>query len=63
MDVLRPPLINIKGRIYRKNTIKEDNYEDEEEEFSYTGPPGVLKQCLSSICKSQAMMDNRRHEL
>lgn len=39
MDVLRPPLININGRIYRRNIIKEEHYE-EEEEFSYMGPPG-----------------------
>ncbi|XP_019903172.2 activating signal cointegrator 1 complex subunit 1 isoform X2 [Esox lucius] len=40
MDVLRPALININGRIYRRNTIKEDQYEPEEEEdFSYMGPP------------------------
>ncbi|XP_004561289.1 activating signal cointegrator 1 complex subunit 1 [Maylandia zebra] len=38
MDVLRPPLININGRIYRRNIIKEEHYE-EEEEFSYMGPP------------------------
>ncbi|XP_067100680.1 activating signal cointegrator 1 complex subunit 1 [Osmerus mordax] len=36
MDILRPALININGRIYRRNVIKEDQYEDEEEEeFSY----------------------------
>nr|XP_046232961.1 activating signal cointegrator 1 complex subunit 1 [Scatophagus argus] len=38
MEVLRPSLINIKGRIYRRNIIKEEQYE-EEENFSYTGPP------------------------
>lgn len=37
MDVLRPPLININGRIYRRNFIKEQHYE-EEEDFSYMGP-------------------------
>lgn len=36
MDILRPALININGRIYRRNVIKEDQYDDEEEEeFSY----------------------------
>lgn len=39
MDVLRPPLININGRIYRRNIIKEEHYE-EEEEFSLMGPSG-----------------------
>ncbi|XP_071319081.1 activating signal cointegrator 1 complex subunit 1 [Trachinotus anak] len=38
MEVLRPTLININGRIYRKNIIKEEHYE-EEEDFSYVGPP------------------------
>ncbi|XP_041671455.1 activating signal cointegrator 1 complex subunit 1 [Cheilinus undulatus] len=38
MDVLRPPLINIDGRIYRRNITKEEHYE-EEEDFSYSGPP------------------------
>ncbi|XP_031171511.1 activating signal cointegrator 1 complex subunit 1 [Sander lucioperca] len=41
MDVLRPALININGRIYRRNIIKEENYEEEEEEedVSCIGPP------------------------
>ncbi|KAM8730702.1 activating signal cointegrator 1 complex subunit 1 [Acanthopagrus schlegelii] len=38
MEVLRPALININGRIYRRNVIKEENYE-EEEDYSYMGPP------------------------
>ncbi|XP_034563374.1 activating signal cointegrator 1 complex subunit 1 [Notolabrus celidotus] len=38
MDILRPPLINIGGRIYRRNITKEEHYE-EEEDFSYMGPP------------------------
>ncbi|KAM7370690.1 hypothetical protein PAMP_010217 [Pampus punctatissimus] len=39
MDVLRPHLININGRIYRRNIIKEQHYEEEEEEdFSYMNP-------------------------
>ncbi|XP_007558346.1 activating signal cointegrator 1 complex subunit 1 isoform X1 [Poecilia formosa] len=37
MDVLRPPLINVNGRIYRRNIVKEEHYE-EEEDFSYMGP-------------------------
>ncbi|XP_032357342.1 activating signal cointegrator 1 complex subunit 1 [Etheostoma spectabile] len=41
MDVLRPALININGRMYRRNIIKEEHYEEEEEEedASYIGPP------------------------
>ncbi|KAM6899020.1 activating signal cointegrator 1 complex subunit 1 isoform 1-T2 [Lycodopsis pacificus] len=38
MDVLRPALININGRMYRRNIIQEEHYE-EEEGVSYTGPP------------------------
>ncbi|XP_010741501.3 activating signal cointegrator 1 complex subunit 1 [Larimichthys crocea] len=38
MEVLRPPLINIHGRMYRRNITKEEHYE-EEEDFSYMGPP------------------------
>lgn len=38
MEVLRPSLININGRIYRRNLIKEEQYE-EEDDFSYMGPP------------------------
>ncbi|XP_030630395.1 activating signal cointegrator 1 complex subunit 1 [Chanos chanos] len=39
MEILRPTLININGRIYRKNAIKEEYYEEEEEDdFSYSGP-------------------------
>lgn len=53
MDVLRPALINIDGRVYRRNMIKEEQYE-EEEEYSYSGPPGKLQQlltsCLVRIC-------------
>jgi hypothetical protein len=40
MDILRPSLINISGRVYRRNTIKEDQYEEGEEDDSYMGPPG-----------------------
>lgn len=39
MDVLRPPLININGRIYRKNIVKEEHYE-EEDDYSCVGPLG-----------------------
>lgn len=48
MDVLRPPLININGIIYRRNIIKEENYE-EEEDFSYMGSPGRLSQYLQLV--------------
>uniref|UniRef100_A0A8C6T7S5 Activating signal cointegrator 1 complex subunit 1 n=1 Tax=Neogobius melanostomus TaxID=47308 RepID=A0A8C6T7S5_9GOBI len=38
MEVLRPQLVIVNGRQYRRNVIKEDQYE-EEEDFSYMGPP------------------------
>ncbi|XP_062859741.1 activating signal cointegrator 1 complex subunit 1 [Trichomycterus rosablanca] len=51
MDVLRPVLININGRIYRKNTVKEEHYEDEEEEtFSY--PTQATDECMDEPCDS-----------
>ncbi|KAL2078576.1 hypothetical protein ACEWY4_026261 [Coilia grayii] len=34
MEVLRPVLVNINGRIYRKNAVKEESYE-EEDDYSY----------------------------
>lgn len=37
MEVLRPALININGRIYRKNPVQEESYEEEEEDDSYSG--------------------------
>ncbi|XP_054455025.1 activating signal cointegrator 1 complex subunit 1 [Anoplopoma fimbria] len=41
MDVLRPAIVNINGRMYRRNMIKEEQYDEEEEEedVSYMGPP------------------------
>ncbi|MGH0150912.1 UNVERIFIED_CONTAM: hypothetical protein FKN15_050390 [Acipenser sinensis] len=36
MDVLRPSLININGRIYRKNITREQTYQNEED-FDYSG--------------------------
>ncbi|XP_034049573.1 activating signal cointegrator 1 complex subunit 1 [Thalassophryne amazonica] len=38
MEVLRPFLININGRIYRRNIIKEEHYEEEQEDLSYMRP-------------------------
>lgn len=46
MEVLRPALINIKGRLYRRNNTKEDQYE-EEEEFSYMDTAGKLNESSS----------------
>ncbi|XP_054687232.1 activating signal cointegrator 1 complex subunit 1 isoform X2 [Grus americana] len=38
MDVLRPTLIKIGGRVYRKNLIQEQAYQQEEEEDFCAGP-------------------------
>lgn len=42
MDVLRPTLVRIGGRVYRKNVIHEQVQQQEEEDF-YTGvvPHGI----------------------
>ncbi|XP_036402867.1 activating signal cointegrator 1 complex subunit 1 [Megalops cyprinoides] len=52
MDVLRPTLININGRIYRRNVVKEQLYQEEEEDedFSYSG--SVTAQCTDEPCDS-----------
>ncbi|XP_073684069.1 activating signal cointegrator 1 complex subunit 1 [Garra rufa] len=47
MEVLRPALININGRIYRKNQVQEESYE-EEDEFPYSEP--VAEECLEEPC-------------
>lgn len=51
MEVLRPALININGRIYRRNVVKEEQYE-EEEDFSYMGPPESEDLAEDEICDS-----------
>lgn len=56
MDVLRPALININGRLYRRNIIKEEHYEEEEEEedLSYMGPPGNFSPvCVFVLSRSR----------
>lgn len=52
MEVLRPALININGRIYRRNVVKEEQYE-EEEDFSYMGPPESEDLGEDETCDSQ----------
>ncbi|XP_067286462.1 activating signal cointegrator 1 complex subunit 1 [Pseudorasbora parva] len=47
MEVLRPVLINIHGRIYRKNPVQEERYEEEEEDYSYSEE---AEQCLDEPC-------------
>ncbi|XP_072439628.1 activating signal cointegrator 1 complex subunit 1 [Chiloscyllium punctatum] len=49
MEVLRPTLINIDGRIYRKNHVKEQVYQNEEEDdFTYSG----VIDCMDEPCDS-----------
>ncbi|CAM2117545.1 activating signal cointegrator 1 complex subunit 1 isoform X1 [Caretta caretta] len=38
MEVLRPTLVRIGGRIYRKNIIQQQSYPNEEEDDFYAGP-------------------------
>ncbi|XP_028285917.1 activating signal cointegrator 1 complex subunit 1 [Parambassis ranga] len=51
MDVLRPPLININGRIYRRNIIKEEHYEGEEDS-SYIEPSESEELAEDETCDS-----------
>lgn len=37
MDILRPTLIRIEGRVYRKNLIQEQPYQHEEEQDFFAG--------------------------
>ncbi|KAM3859691.1 activating signal cointegrator 1 complex subunit 1 [Diretmus argenteus] len=52
MDILRPALVNIDGRIYRRNAVKEETYE-EEEDFAYVGPPETEELAEDEACDSQ----------
>lgn len=57
MEVLRPQLIRIGGRIYRKNPIQEQAYQHEEEdEDFYQGNPSrslvILEVKCSLYCRS-----------
>ncbi|KAI7797134.1 activating signal cointegrator 1 complex subunit 1 [Triplophysa rosa] len=54
MDVLRPVLININGRIYRKNPIQEEDYEEEEEE-DYSYSQTAVEQCLDEPCDAHVI--------
>ncbi|XP_026206709.1 activating signal cointegrator 1 complex subunit 1 [Anabas testudineus] len=51
MDILRPPLINIDGRMYRRNIIKEEHYQ-EEEDFSCMGPFESEELAADETCDS-----------
>ncbi|XP_054623372.1 activating signal cointegrator 1 complex subunit 1 [Dunckerocampus dactyliophorus] len=62
MDVLRPPLINIHGRLYRKNITKEEHYEEEGEEgdISYTGPPESDEFDTEEFCDTHLIEQTER---
>ncbi|KAI2658224.1 Activating signal cointegrator 1 complex subunit 1 [Labeo rohita] len=48
MEVLRPVLVNINGRIYRKNQVQEESYEEEEDDYPYSA--AAAEQCLDEPC-------------
>ncbi|KAF7204243.1 activating signal cointegrator 1 complex subunit 1 [Nothobranchius furzeri] len=52
MDVLRPPLININGRIYRRNIIAQQQHSEEEGDISYMGPPESEELAEGETCDS-----------
>ncbi|XP_036590563.1 activating signal cointegrator 1 complex subunit 1 isoform X2 [Trichosurus vulpecula] len=50
MEVLRPQLIKIEGRIYRKNFIQEQTYQHEDEDEDFYGEPMECSEELSDSC-------------
>ncbi|XP_052467996.1 activating signal cointegrator 1 complex subunit 1 [Carassius gibelio] len=50
MEILRPALVNINGRIYRKNQVQEESYEEEEEEEDYPCSAAAAEPCLDEPC-------------
>ncbi|XP_063290015.1 activating signal cointegrator 1 complex subunit 1 [Pelobates fuscus] len=57
MEVLHPTLINIGGRIYRKNTIRETTFQNEEEEDDFYREP---MQCLDEPCDDFTVEESER---
>ncbi|TRY59120.1 hypothetical protein DNTS_009562 [Danionella cerebrum] len=57
METLRPHLIHIRGRIYRKNPVQEEYYE-EEEDCSYS--EAVSEQCLDEPCDAHNIEETER---
>ncbi|KAJ3608190.1 hypothetical protein NHX12_025240 [Muraenolepis orangiensis] len=53
MDVLRPALININGRIYRRNAVKEEQFEEEEDDFYHEERPEYEELATDEVCESQ----------
>ncbi|NXV65617.1 ASCC1 protein, partial [Molothrus ater] len=56
MDVLRPPLIRIGGRVYRKNLIQEQPFPHEEEEEFCAGPG----ECADEPCDAFVVEETER---
>lgn len=56
MDVLRPPLIRIGGRVYRKNLIQEQPFPHEEEEDFCAGP----SECADEPCDAFVVEETER---
>ncbi|XP_009097093.1 activating signal cointegrator 1 complex subunit 1 [Serinus canaria] len=56
MDVLRPPLIRIGGRVYRKNLIREQPFPHEEEEDFCAGPG----ECADEPCDAFVVEETER---
>ncbi|NXT09012.1 ASCC1 protein, partial [Prunella fulvescens] len=56
MDVLRPPLIRIGGRVYRKNLVQEQAFPHEEEEDFYAGPG----ECADEPCDAFEVEETER---
>lgn len=57
MDVLRPPLIRIGGRVYRKNLIQEQSFPREEEEEDFCAGPG---DCADEPCDAFVVEETER---
>ncbi|XP_033004999.1 activating signal cointegrator 1 complex subunit 1 [Lacerta agilis] len=55
MEVLRPPLIRIGGRVYRKNHNREQPHQHEEEDF-YAGP----EDCADEPCDAFVVEETQR---
>ncbi|XP_077086954.1 activating signal cointegrator 1 complex subunit 1 [Siphateles boraxobius] len=58
MEILRPVLINIHGRIYRKNAVQEESYEEEEDDYSYS--EADAEQCLDEPCDAHDIQQTEK---
>ncbi|XP_069609419.1 activating signal cointegrator 1 complex subunit 1 isoform X1 [Ranitomeya imitator] len=57
MEILRPTLINLGGRIYRKNTVREETYQNEEEEDDFYREP---MQCADEPCDDDMIEETEK---